>query len=138
MKRLILIVGLLFILANCTTKNQNTTTDPKTSIKAEKNSDGEYELHVLDTDYSAFLKTRAKPMNFYTETYLKSRNRLLVNEWNSLYYSSRYRNIVESSIEYDSSINYGLEYEYRLYQVFNYVYWRYGLKLNGVRTSEIR
>lgn len=138
MKKIFLIAGLSFILGNCTSQNKNYSAENATSIQAEKNAEGEYELHVLDSDYDLFLKTWARPISQYEESFLKSRNRTLVNEWNAIYYSGRHRDVIESSIDYDSSVNYGLKYEYRLYQVFNYIYWRYGLRLNGVSQSEIR
>lgn len=110
----------------------------KTALKPEKNDDGEWDLEVIDTQYDYFLHAIAKPMNFYTESYLKSKNSLLVNEWNSLYYSGRYRNVIESSIDYNSNEHYGLKFEYKLYQVFAYVQWKYGLKLQGLSMSEVR
>jgi len=61
-----------------------------------------------------------------------------VNEWNSYYYSGRYRNIIESSIDYDPNEKYGLKFEYKLYQVFAYVQWKYGLKLQGLSMTEVR
>ena len=97
--------------------------------ETRKNDDGEWDLDVIDTQYDYFLNAIAKPMSFYSEEYLKSRNTFLVNEWNSYYYSGRYRNIIESSIDYDPNEKYGLKFEYKLYQVFAYVQWKYGLKL---------
>ena len=53
-------------------------------MKPEKNDDGEWDLDVIDTQYDYFLNAIAKPMSFYSEEYLKSRNTFLVNEWNML------------------------------------------------------
>lgn len=107
-------------------------------MKPAQNDDGEWELTVIDTQYDYFLNAIAKPKNFYTEAYLKNRNRFLVTEWNSLYYSGRYPNVIESSIYYDPQENYGLTFEYRLYQVFAYVQWKYRLKLNGLSQTDVR
>lgn len=101
-------------------------------MKPHVNEEGEYDLIVMDTQFDYFLNAIARPMSSYSEEYLKSKNRFLVTEWNSLYYSGRNRNVIESSIEYDPSINYGIKYEYKLYQVFAYVKWKYGLRLNGL------
>lgn len=133
----ILLVAVL-IFSSCATPKPANTTDSPTSIQAQKNDDGEYDLEVLDSQYDYFLNAVARPMNMYSETFLKSRNRILVNEWNSYYYSGRYRNVIESSIDYDPNIDYGLKYEYKLYQVFAYVRWKYGLRLNGVSAADIR
>ncbi len=127
---------LLFAFIACTP--QRSIIDPKSEkvMKPEKNDDGEWDLTVIDSQYDYFMSAIAKPMSFYTESYLKSKNTFLVSEWNSYYYSGRYRNIIESSIDYDSRENYGLKFEYKLYQVFAYVSWKYGLKMNGLSQTD--
>ncbi|AZI70567.1 DUF6146 family protein [Cloacibacterium normanense] len=139
MKKLLLIIATIFLIISCSSP-QNIAKDAnnQTSMKPEKNDDGEWDLDVIDTQYDYFLNAIAKPMSFYSEEYLKSRNTFLVNEWNSYYYSGRYRNIIESSIDYDPNEKYGLKFEYKLYQVFAYVQWKYGLKLQGLSMTEVR
>ncbi len=139
MKKLILIIATIFLIISCSSP-QNIAKDAnnQTSLKPEKNDDGEWDLDVIDTQYDYFLNAIAKPMSFYSEEYLKSRNTFLVNEWNSYYYSGRYRNIIESSIDYNPNEKYGLKFEYKLYQVFAYVQWKYGLKLQGLSMTEVR
>ena len=137
MKKLVLIISLFALFTGCAPQKK-IASEKKTEMKPEKNDNGEWDLQVLDSQYDYFLNAVAKPMNFYTESYLKSRNTFLVTEWNSMYYSGRYRNVIESSIDYDSQENYGLKFEYKLYQVFVYVQWKYGLRLTGISQSDIR
>lgn len=133
------LIVLLGLATSCSSqKTIAKDNENQTAIKPEKNDDGEYDLIVIDTQYDYFLNAIAKPMNFYTEEYLKSRNTFLVSEWNSYYYSGKYRNIIESSIDYDQREKYGLKFEYKLYQVFAYVQWKYGLKLNGLSMTDVR
>jgi len=133
---MILLIGLM-ILVSCNTPK--TAADKSTtSIQAQKDDDGEYDLEVLDSQYQYFLNAIARPMNMFSEASLKTRNRMLVSEWNSYYYSGRYRNVIESSIDYDPNIDYGLKYEYKLYQVFAFVRWKYGLRLNGLSGADMR
>jgi hypothetical protein len=139
MKKLILIIATIFLMISCSSPQKIAKdANNQTSMKPEKNDDGEWDLDVIDTQYDYFLNAIAKPMSFYSEEYLKSRNTFLVNEWNSYYYSGRYRNIIESSIDYDPNEKYGLKFEYKLYQVFAYVQWKYGLKLQGLSMTEVR
>lgn len=139
MKKLILIIATIFLIISCSSPQKIAKdANNQTSMKPEKNDDGEWDLDVIDTQYDYFLNAIAKPMSFYSEEYLKSRNTFLVNEWNSYYYSGRYRNIIESSIDYDPNEKYGLKFEYKLYQVFAYVQWKYGLKLQGLSMTEVR
>jgi len=138
MKKLILIIATIFLIISCSSP-QNIAKDAnnQTAMKPEKNDDGEWDLDVIDTQYDYFLNAIAKPMSFYSEEYLKSRNTFLVNEWNSYYYSGRYRNIIESSIDYEHNEISGLKFVYKLYQVFAYVQWNYGLTLQGLRQTEV-
>ncbi|RKS96323.1 DUF6146 family protein [Chryseobacterium defluvii] len=136
MKNLIVILSLVFISFSCQPQTNPKSEQEKSEIKPSKNEDGEWDITVLDSQYDYFLNAIAKPMNQYSESYLKSKNALLVSEWNSYYFSGRYRNIVESSIDYNPKENYGLKFEYKLYQVFVYVNWKYKLRLNGLSGSD--
>lgn len=131
---------LLLLLATFTIScaPQKPTPENQTVMKPEQNDDGEWDIDVIDTQYDYFLHAIAKPMSMYTESYLKTRNQFLVSEWNSYYYSGRYRNIIESAIDYDPNENYGLKFEYKLYQVFAYVHWKYGLRMQGLSATELR
>lgn len=139
MKNLIFIFTLSALLLNCNSQKKIAENgSQKTAMRPEKTDDGEWDLDVIDTQFDYFLNAIAKPMSFYTESYLKTKNTLLVNEWNALYYSGKHRNVIESAIEYDPNEKYGLKFEYKLYQVFAYVQWKYGLRLPGLSLSEGR
>lgn len=139
MKNLIFIFTLSALLLNCNSQKKIAENgSQKTAMRPEKTDDGEWDLDVIDTQFDYFLNAIAKPMSFYTESYLKTKNTLLVNEWNALYYSGKHRNVIESAIEYDPNEKYGLKFEYKLYQVFAYVQWKYGLRLPGLSLSEVR
>jgi len=138
MNKLFSIVLLSFFCFSCAPQNTIASNPTKTEIKPEKNEEDEWELHVIDSQFDYFLSAIAKPMNMYSESYLKSKNIFLVSEWNSLYISGRYQNVIESSIDYDSQEKYGLKFEYKLYQVFAFVQWKYGLKLQGLSQSDVR
>ena len=124
------------MVASCSTQNIPNNSSKNDAIQAQKNDDGEYDLEVFDSQFTYFINAVARPMSMYSEGSLKTRNQFLVSEWNSYYISGRYRNVIESSIDYDPKINYGLKFEYKLYQVFAFVKWKYGLKLNGLSGAE--
>ena len=138
MKKLFSLVLIFILVFSCAPQNKVAEKDQKTEIKPAKNDDGEWDLQVFDTQYDYFLNAIAKPMNMYSESYLKNKNTFLVSEWNSYYFAGRYRNDIESSIDYDPQENYGIKFEYKLYQVFAYVQWKYGLKMNGLSQSDVR
>lgn len=136
MKNLILIIIFTIIPLNFIAQSSPKNEKEESAMKPEKNDDGEWELTVIDTQFDYFLNAIAKPINQYSESTLKSRNRMLVTEWNSYYTSGRYRNVIESSIDYDPRENYGIKFEYKLYQVFAYVNWKYKLRMNGLSASD--
>lgn len=138
MKNLVSFLMILFLAVSCSPQNKVADNKENTAIKPEKNADGEWDIEVLDSQYDYFLKAIAKPMNMYSESYLKNKNTFLVSEWNSYYFSGKYRNVIESSIDYNPQENYGLKFEYKLYQVFAYVQWKYGLKMNGLSQADVR
>lgn len=134
MKKLALYLFLLATLGACAP--QNSSGEGAKIIKPEKNDEGDWDLQVIDSQYEYFLNAIAKPMSMYTESYLKSYNATLVSEWNSYYYSGRYRNVVESPIEYNPQEKYGIAFEYRLFQVFVYAQWKYHLRMNSLPMGE--
>ncbi|MCY0969619.1 DUF6146 family protein [Chryseobacterium wangxinyae] len=136
MKNLILIIFLIVIPFNSFAQNTTKSEKEESVMKPEKNEDGEWELIVIDTQFDYFLNAIAKPISQYSENFLKSRNTMLVTEWNFYYNSGKYRNVIESSIDYDPREKYGIKFEYKLYQVFAYVSWNYKLKMNGLSTSD--
>ena len=138
MKNFVSFLMILFLAFNCSPQNKTANNKENTAIKPEKNADGEWDIEVLDSQYDYFLNAIAKPMSMYSESYLKNKNSFLVNEWNSYYYSGKYRNVIESSIDYDPQENYGLKFEYKLYQVFAYVQWKYGLRMSGLSGADLR
>ncbi|OVE58196.1 DUF6146 family protein [Chryseobacterium mucoviscidosis] len=136
MKNLVLLLILSLFSVYCSAQSNPKNEKEKSEIKPSKNDDGEWDLTVIDTQFDYFLNAIAKPLSQYSESYLKNRNTFLVTEWNSYYSSGRYRNVIESSIDYDPKEKYGIKFEYKLYQVFAYVNWKYGLKMNGLSGSD--
>lgn len=139
MKKLLLMFLIIGSVSACTSLN-TTEQEKKESValKPEKDEDGEWDLEVIDTQYNYFLNAIAQPMSYYTESTLKARNRILVNEWNAHFVSGRYQDIIQSQIEYNPEEKYGLKFEYKLYQVFAYVQWKYKLRLLGLSNTEVR
>ncbi|CAD7804386.1 hypothetical protein CHRY9390_01216 [Chryseobacterium aquaeductus] len=136
MRNLILVVFILFIPFGSFAQDNPKNDKEEPAMKPEKNDEGEWELTVIDTQFDYFLNAIARPVSQYSESSLKNRNRILVTEWNSYYMSGRYRNVIESMIDYDPREDYGIKFEYKLYQVFAYVSWKYKLRMNGLGAAD--
>ena len=117
MKKFVIFSFLALLLSSCIALPTNGKTE-SVNLKTEKNEQGEWELIVFDARYDSFLLSEARPKSMYTEQYLKTTNTFLVQEWNNYFYQKAYSNVVESKIDYNPTEKYGLEFEYRLYQVF--------------------
>ncbi|REC44847.1 DUF6146 family protein [Chryseobacterium sp. 5_R23647] len=136
MKNLIIILFTVLIPLHSFAQNNPKNEKEDSAMKPSKNDDGEWDLIVIDSQFDYFMNAIARPMNQYSEANLKSRNTILVNEWNSYFRSGRYRNVIESSIDYDPREKYGIKFEYKLYQVFAYVNWKYKLRMSGLGASD--
>jgi hypothetical protein len=96
------------------------------SIKVKETESGindtlNYELIIIDPGFESWLISQAKPMGYHSQTYLESWNQRYVAEWNYRYVGGQNVDIIESSVDYDVSVNYGLELNYKLYNYFVYV-----------------
>jgi len=92
------------------------------------NEELEYEIIIFDNGFETYLNSIAKPMNYYSESYLENKNKFYVATWNErarnpINYNS---NVYENIIDYDYNIHYGLEVNYKLYNYFKFVAYKYG------------
>jgi hypothetical protein len=74
-----------------------------------------YELIVLDPGFETWLIS-IPPMNYYSQNYYETKNRLYVIGWNYRCGDPlTFGNLYDTHIDYDPKIDYGLELNYRLY-----------------------
>jgi len=128
LKQLILLFSLTFFMMSCgALHNKNNS---KNTVKIAKDKT-EYEVLIIDPGYELFLKTEAKPKGFYSKNYLESKNRRYVQIWNSRVRNPRKYNpsIYENIIDYDPSIDYGMDLNYNLYNYFKFAEKKYHMKL---------
>ncbi len=127
MKNLILSFLLLFFIScNTTQKTIKKSNLPEGAVKIA-NDELEYEIIIFDIGFETYLNSIARPISYYTESFLENRNRFYVATWNSrarnvINYN---KNIYENVIDYDLNIHYGLEVNYKLYNYFKFVEYKY-------------
>lgn len=142
MKKIIYILGLLLTIVACSTTSKNTKTtgltDSKSSLAVNdtvriKNDSLQYEVIIIDNGFSTWLASRALPRNYYSQSYLESKNQMFVSEWNSrVAQPQRYNpNLYEMTIDYSPAINYGYEVNYLIYNYMIYFQNTYKQKLAG-------
>ncbi|UGS24423.1 DUF6146 family protein [Flavobacterium channae] len=138
MKRiLLLLIATLFILIACNSTQNRKSFDDKPKLESDTiriaNDEIEYEVLIFDPGFSSWFNSNAKPRNYYSQSFLESRNRIWVIEWNRrTMLSSQYNpNLYEMSINYEQSIDYGYEVNYMLYNYLVYFQLKNNQRLGG-------
>lgn len=93
----------------------------------------EYEVIIIDPGFSYYLNAVAKPAGYYSQSYLEARNRAWVQTWNmrAQNISQNNANIYENVIDYQSTIDYGYEVNYKLFNYFLFAQQKYKMSLGG-------
>lgn len=116
--------------------NKNITSQNKDKITSDTikiaNPDLEYEVIIIDPGFSLWYNTYAPQRGFHTQSYMETRNRFWVIEWNNRANNPmKYGNLYEMPINYDSTINYGYEVNYMLYNYLVYFQLTNKVQLGG-------
>jgi Family of unknown function (DUF6146) len=138
MKRsIVLLFSGLLILVACNASQSKKKIEEKSQLESDTiriaNKEIEYEVLIIDVGFSSWFNSNAKPRNYYSQSYLESRNRVWVLEWNRrAMLSSQYDpNLYEMTINYETNINYGYEVNYMLYNYLVYFQLKNNQKLGG-------
>lgn len=138
MKNLLLIIFVCILTYNCNSskKVSNVSNDTSNEMQQDTvkivNEELEYEIIIIDPGFNNWLLTRARPRGYHEQTYLESRNIVLVTEWNArVLQPNQYNpNLYEFQINYDPNIDYGYEVNYLLYNYFLYFQLKYNQRLS--------
>ncbi|HEY9183733.1 MAG TPA: DUF6146 family protein [Salegentibacter sp.] len=120
----IFILGLM--IYSCGSQNRNLRSDRIANAENDTvriaNDSLEYEIIIIEPGFNLFINSIAKPEGYYSQNYLENKNRFLVQEYNQRVMNpQRYNpNLYIQEINYDSSIDYGYEVNYLLYNYFVY------------------
>ena len=138
MKRVLLLLSaLFFFLIACSVSQDKKSFDNKPKLESDtiriSNEEIEYEVLIIDIGFQSWFNSYAKPRNYYSQSYLESRNRIWVLEWNRrAMLSSQYNpNLYEMSINYEQNIDYGYEVNYMLYNYLVYFQLTNNQRLGG-------
>ncbi|MCK0157838.1 DUF6146 family protein [Cellulophaga sp. F20128] len=144
MRKLHFISGIVFcsilLLTSCaSTKKQLDISESEKEIFNKTEGDPvviadektEYEITIIDPGFDFWLASHAKPYQFYSQSYLESKNIFYVAEWNSRV-SQPFRHntsLYEMQIDYAPGTDYGYEVNYKLYNYFIYFQRKYNQRL---------
>lgn len=138
MKNLLSIVLILVLFSRCKTNKTNTAeTADNPFIETQDtiriaNDKLEYEIVIIDFGFKSWMTRRAQPREYYTQSFLESRNIPFVLEWNRRVVTAGYDpNLYEMTIAYRQGIDYGFEVNYMLYNYFVFFQEKYNQKLSS-------
>jgi hypothetical protein len=140
MKKLALLMVLMACLVSCKTtdkipvqKNDSMAITEQDTVRIA-NDKLEYEIIIIEPGFNSWLERMAKPEGYYSQAFLEGRNQLYVAEWNRrvLQPSAYNPNLYEMQIDYNPSIDYGYEVNYKLYNYFIYFQRHYKQQLTGL------
>ncbi|WP_374539914.1 DUF6146 family protein [Flavobacterium sp.] len=124
MSKLFFIGTILFTLVFSCQSNKNFSSDNNQKLTSDTirivNEELDYEVIIIDGGFTSWFNSYARPRGFYTQEYLETRNRFWVLEWNNRARNTRYLNLYEMPINYETNTNYGFEVNYMLYNYLVY------------------
>ena len=138
---LLLALSLVFALSSCSsTKKSVSVSEDEQAVFNETAADtvkiadaeSDYEIFIIEPGFYTWLKSIARPEGYYSQHFLENRNELLVLEWNRrVILPTQYDpQLYLWEINYDPSIDYGYDVNYKLYNYFVYFQRKYGERLS--------
>lgn len=134
----LLFIGILAFSCNSSKQTTSTSNEQLENLKLNdtvsiSNDELEYEILIIEPGFNFWLASRARPEGFYSQSYLETRNRIYVTEWNNRVMQPLRFNpsLYELQIDYLPGIDYGYEVNYKLYNYFIYFQLTYKQQLAG-------
>ncbi|NJW53324.1 DUF6146 family protein [Salinimicrobium oceani] len=123
----------LFIYSCSSTRDRNLGSNDTINDTVRISNDSlEYEILIIDPGFSYFLNAVARPEGYHSLSYLESKNRFLVNDYNQRVRMPQQYDpqIYEMEINYDPNIDYGYEVNYKLYNYFVFLSRKYNQRFS--------
>lgn len=115
MKKLLIITAAVILAIACASHRKTAKTVTPTLSKDST----EYELIIFDTHFDTWFAVNSSEALKKSNAYYKHQNYIYVIEWNEKYRKGH--PFFESYIDYRNDIDYGLDFNYKLYMYFQYV-----------------
>lgn len=95
-----------------------------------ENKELEYEIIIIENGFNSWIATQPSE-NYFSQSTLEIKNNFYVIEWNQrVQQPQRFNpNLYQWPINYDSSIDYGMEVNYLLYMYFEFFQQKYNQRL---------
>jgi len=133
MRYVLVIFIFALMVISCDTGKSVVQTDTDSTTLSDTvriaNDSIEYEIIIIEPGFNGWLVSQP-PKGYYGLTYLETRNRQYVIEYNYRVHAPGFnKNLYVQEINYDPNVSYGLEVNYLLYNYFKYFETTYNQKL---------
>ena len=120
MKKIVFWIGILLLVASCST--QKKVTDRKTKpVEVEKQDSVEYNLETFDQKFESWYILQNVPSQYRSKSDYENWNRQYVTAWNAKAADPIRNPFFEPIIGYDPTVDYGFKLNHKLFYYFQYV-----------------
>jgi len=126
MKKLLFPVFVLLLAWSCSSVRKTGSSDKHSVIVSDST---EYEITIIDPDFDTWYLMNFSQSKDYSNQFYRSKNQVAVNNWNNYFNRNRYHRVIDNYIFYDSSVDYGIEVNRKLYWYFKYTEDKFRIRL---------
>jgi len=134
MKSVFGLILLVFLLFGCTSSSPLSRVPAENIIDLSQNEE-EHKLIVLDPGFDTWFATTWNSGKDRSVNYYSHWNYRYVSEWNYKVTRPHTSQFFDTMIQYDPTIDYGIEIERKLYYYFRWVDTKLGIQILDIRPS---
>lgn len=127
MKPSILVSVIALLVWSCSTVKNTSETSAKLNRTPADST--EYELVITDIHFDSWYTMNYSDAKDRTNEYYHSKNLVAASRWNDYYRRGKYIDVVDSYLDYQPQIDYGIELNRKLFWYFTFVEDNYGINL---------
>jgi len=121
MKKIIFWIGILLIVASCSTQKKLVEKKAKPVVEIAKEDSVEYELETFDQKFETWYAMQNNPAQYRSQSYYENWNRQYVSEWDTKALDPIRNPYFQTIIGYNPSVDYGFKLNHKLFYYFQYV-----------------
>ncbi len=126
MKNFLFSLFILLLVCSCYTQQKAASSARGISIV---NDSTEYEITIIDPGFDQWYTLNFSPSKDYSNEYYRGKNLNTVSNWNIYLTHGKYPLVIDSFINYDPSVDYGIEVNRRLFWYFKYSEQKYYMRI---------
>ena len=127
MLRSVFIGILALIIWACSPVKDATKTSATLSQKDQDST--EYGIVIIDPGFDQWYLANYSPAQDRSNDYYRTQNNMAIRNWNDYYHTGKHGNVINSDIDYQPEVDYGIDINRKLYWYFRYIKSEYRIYL---------